>query len=136
MKFAVVMEVYDSSGGSEDKEREIVDATPDVVTERFNRIDWRHPSDWRHPTNRYHLTLTRGDLNSPDRKQLSINEDLPEGSEQTVLIAKLVETPQGGSQQKYYDSPPLESPDIALKLLQSFLAQDGSYRTLVDWQER
>lgn len=130
MKLVIMTEIYDSNGESQDQEIESMDATPDVLTERFRGLDWNHPA------NRYGIAISGGDINSTDRKKLSIAEELPEGSSQTVLAARLEETPPDASSEKYYTFQPIESPDIALKLLVSFLAQDGAYRTMVDWQEQ
>jgi hypothetical protein len=130
MKLGVTTDFHDANGKHLDQKLDIVDATPEVVTSRFKVLDWNHP------TTQYGIALSRGELNAPDWKKLSIYEESVDGTQQTVWKAKLQETPPGETSDKVYLFEPLESPDVALKLLLSFLAEDGEYRTTVQWQEQ
>ena len=128
-KLAVVTEIYDSNGAHLNQQFDIVEASPSIVTERFRALDFKHP------TNRYGIVLSSGSPNSRDRRKLSIIEDLPDGATETVLTARLEETPPGSESDKYYNVDSIESPEVALKLLLSFLAEDGEYRKMVPWVE-
>jgi hypothetical protein len=129
MKLGIVTDLHDANGKHLDQKIDIVDATPDVVTARFKALEWNHP------TTQYGITLSRGELNAPDRIKLSIYEEFLD-ERQTMWKAKLEETPPGETDDKLYLFEPLESPDVALKMLLSFLAEDGEYRTMVAWQEQ
>lgn len=129
MRLTVTTEIYDAKGAHQDQKIEMVDASPSIVNERFRAIDFKHP------TNRYAIGLYGGSPNSSDRRKLSIIEDLPDGATDTVLTARLEETPPGSESEKRYTVNSIESPDVALKLLLSFLAEDGDYRKMVPWVE-
>lgn len=123
-------EIRDASGTTQDQKIESADATPENVAKLLNGLDWKHPH------NGCGIALTRAPgSSSPDHAKLSISFDAPETGVERVIRARLEETPPGESDEKYYSFQPIESPEFGLQLLLSFLAQDGKYRTMVEWQE-
>jgi len=131
MTLVAMTDVDDASGKSQDQKIETADATPENVTRLFHGLDWEHAS------NGCGIALTRNaGSSSADRAKLSINLDSPEEGAQRVITASLEEIPPGDSEEKFFEFQPLKSPDVGLQLLLSFLAQDGKYRTMVEWRER
>jgi hypothetical protein len=59
-----------------------------------------------------------------------------ETSGERELSATLSETSPGEAEERQYLIEPLESTDVGLQLLLSFLSADGMYRSMVEWQEK
>jgi hypothetical protein len=129
MTVVATTDIYDASGEDSDQKMETADATPENVTRMFNALDWQHP------TNTCGIAVSRPAGTSPlDRDKLVIRREYGDRGEPIVLLATLQETPPGASDDEFYKLQPLESPEVGLQLLLSFLAQDGKYRTMVQWQ--
>lgn len=123
--------VYNANGDFVNQEIETAEATPENVKELF------HSLDWQHARNTCGISITRSPGgSSPDRAKLGVSMLFDETSGERELSATLSETSPGEAEERQYLIEPLESTDVGLQLLLSFLSADGMYRSMVEWQEK